>query len=774
MARVCALGGVLHGPPLRGVGVAGAVIVVLLCMLAVTILHQQADRRRQAEAVLAHIEAATHQLVLAHELSKHQFDRDEELLSSSDALDARLVSSLADLASLDPGSGRAAQVRVAVHAYRGASRQLFELVRREDQTGARAWETLVEAPSRQRLMDILADATAQYKAEAEQANNLSDTGTLVVVAMAGLLAGTLFWRSQIAERRTLEASEERFRSLVQNSADLLAILAEDGHVRYISPSVQRLTGYSPQQIVGTSILALVHPADVHLVARLLADVTHGSHGSDFRAFRVRRSDGSWVHLEAICTDQRDAASVEGLVLNARDVSERTALEEQLTHRAFHDPLTELPNRALLVDRLTHALARASHAQTSVGVVFIDLDDFKAVNDSLGHHVGDQLLVGVANRLRASIRAGDMPARLGGDEFIVLLEHIADASDANVVAARFAEELRPSFSLGGRDLRIGASIGVAIARETGMSAEDLLRHADLAMYAAKARGTRQVVTYDAALDDQPLERLELEADLHGALDRQELRLHYQPIVELATGRFRGLEALIRWDHPTRGLVQPSQFIPLAEQTGLIVPIGRWVLREACRQNKTWSDSLPECNLAVSVNLSARQFQHPGLVSDVAAALRESGLSPSRLKLEITESVAMEAGLGTIQTLEALKSLGIHLAIDDFGTGYSSLAYLKRFPVDTLKIDRVFVDGLGTDAQDTAIVRSVIALAQALDLSVVAEGIESGQQLDALRALNCDEGQGYCFAKPQPAQQITELLKRQDVARRQSEAETARAA
>lgn len=433
-----------------------------------------------------------------------------------------------------------------------------------------------------------------------------------------------------------------------------------------------------------------------------------------------------------------------------DIAKREALEGELAHRAYHDTLTELPNRALLVERLQHALARGARVSTRPVLVFIDLDDFKLVNDSLGHTLGDELLVSVSQRLRAAIRAGDTAARLGGDEFVLLLEDIGDPTVATGVVERFLSRLQEPFILDGHEVFVGASVGIAFSRGEGTLPDDLLREADVAMYLAKTAGKRRYVVYEPSLEAQPLERLELESDLRRALERGELRLHYQPIVDLEQDRLCGVEALLRWQHPSRGLVPPAEFIPVAERNGLIVPVGRWALRQACVDTKAWQDEHPDAEpLVVSVNLSARQFLDPALVADVDRALADAGLDAACLKLEITESTAMEAGIGTIETFQALKGLGVQLAIDDFGTGYSSLSYLKRFPVDTLKIDRSFVDGLGRDVQDTAIVRSVIALARSLNLNVTAEGIETPEQWQELRDLACDQGQGYYFARPQPS-------------------------
>jgi diguanylate cyclase (GGDEF)-like protein len=441
--------------------------------------------------------------------------------------------------------------------------------------------------------------------------------------------------------------------------------------------------------------------------------------------------------------------------------ERTGFQEQLWHEQFHDPLTGLPNRALFRDRLDHALARADRQIELVGVLMLDIDNFKVVNDSLGHAQGDQLLLALAERLRSCLRPGDTAARLGGDEFTVLVEDISDLDEVTAVAERIAEALNHPVQLDDRQVVTSASIGIAVSGAQNKPAEALLRDADLAMYRAKTNGKARWELFDDTLEVQAMERLEVETDLRRALEREEFRVYYQPIVSLADGRIVELEALVRWQHPERGLVPPGTFIPVAEETGLIVPLGLWVLEQACRQVRRWQDASPAGNtpLVMSVNLSARQFQQPTLLADIERAVRESGLDPRTLKLEITESVLMRDVDGTLTTLRALKALGIQLAIDDFGTGYSSLTYLKRFRLDTLKIDRSFVDGLGRDAQDTAIVRSVVALAKTLNLSVTAEGVETAEQQMHLRQLGCDLAQGYLFARPSPPELLDAVLMNQ---------------
>ena len=558
-----------------------------------------------------------------------------------------------------------------------------------------------------------------------------------------------------AAERALRASEERFRSLVQNSSDVISIVDADGGVRYHSESVRRVLGYDPGELVDGDPLTLVHPDDRERVARFVAEAALRPGVTAAETWRIRHRDGTWLHSETVAANLLEDPNVRGLVLNTRDVSDRKELEAQLVHQAFHDGLTGLANRTLFAERVEHALARSGEGE--LAVLFIDLDDFKHVNDSLGHAAGDQLLVAAARRLQGCLRPADTAARLGGDEFAVLLERVTDAEAATAVAGRVLDTLHQPFGLNGRTIPIKASLGVATGRPGTDEAEELLRNADVAMYAAKAGGKDRYELFRPDMHEDMLQRLELETELRHAADRDQLVLHYQPIVELVSGRITRVEALVRWEHPTKGLLPPPAFIPLAEEQGLIGPIGNWVLLQACLQARRWQDQFPDAPpLSVHVNLSGRQLEEQQLVGEVVQALETARLSPRLLTLEITESVLVSDIEAMSTRLRELKGLGVLLAIDDFGTGYSSLSYLRRFPIDMLKIDKAFVDGIGRGREDTALAHAIIKLSHTLQLHAVAEGIEEPEQATNLVTLGCRDGQGFYFSRPLPTAAMTELL------------------
>jgi diguanylate cyclase (GGDEF)-like protein/PAS domain S-box-containing protein len=563
-------------------------------------------------------------------------------------------------------------------------------------------------------------------------------------------------------RREREAHEveERFKMLVESVEDY-AIFTLDpaGRVTSWNPGAERIMGHTPQDIEGRHI-ECVYPeedraaGEPHRGLALAADL--GCHESE--GWR-QRADGTSFYSHSVTRPLRGPrGELRGFSRVTRDVTERKRLEAQLEHQAFHDALTGLPNRTLFLDRLAQALARSERREGSVALLFFDLDRFKLVNDTLGHAAGDALLVETAERLRGCVREEDTVARLGGDEFVVVCEQLTRREDGLMVADRIRRAFAQPFSVKGREVFAGASVGIAFAR-LGQTREALVQEADVAMYAAKERGGGGCVVFQDGMGEQDgAERLEKDAGLRRALERDELRLAYQPFVDLRSGEVVGVEALIRWEHPERGLLRPAEFIGLAEETGLIGPIGEWVLGEACEQVARWSQDRPDSPpllLTVAVNLSARQMAGDQLLDAVAQVLARTGIDPSALCLEITESQIVSDADAT-RTLLALKGLGVRLAIDDFGTGYSSLAYLKRLPVHVVKLDGSFVEGLGRHADDRAIVSAMIGMAHALALTVVAERVETPVQAEELLALGCDLGQGFLWSRPLPAAELEAVL------------------
>jgi diguanylate cyclase (GGDEF)-like protein/PAS domain S-box-containing protein len=570
-----------------------------------------------------------------------------------------------------------------------------------------------------------------------------------------------------------QQTEARFRSLVQNSTDVVMVVDADSTVRYVSPSVHGVFGYDTIDLEGTKLTALIHPDDKAQVLQFLTASGREGGTTTLIESRMRHRDDFWLHIETLRTDLMHDPNVKGIVLNSRDVSERKAFEEQLAHQAFHDSITGLANRALFRDRVEHSLERQTRDDQPISVLFMDLDDFKTINDSLGHAAGDRLLAEVGERLRSCLRGPDTAARFGGDEFAILLEDGGDVVGPADVAVRILSALDGPFLLEGKEVFVRASIGIATARSSRTigpeGAEELLRNADVAMYIAKEAGKNRYQIFEPEMHDTALRRLELKADLQRAVDNAEFVLHFQPVIRLQTGEIEGFEALVRWNHPVRGLVSPLEFIPLAEETGLITQIGSWVLQEACRRaEELRSDPMSDRPMHMAVNLSARQLQRTDIVREVASVLFESGLPPECLVLEITESVMMQDMALSNERLTQLKQLGVQLAVDDFGTGYSSLNYIRRFPVDILKVDKSFVDGVNEGGEESALTAAIIDLAGILNLRPVAEGIERADQLEKLLELGCELGQGFYFSKPLTLEGVLELLRaRRDLASRDAE-------
>jgi diguanylate cyclase (GGDEF)-like protein/PAS domain S-box-containing protein len=575
-------------------------------------------------------------------------------------------------------------------------------------------------------------------------------------ALAALVALALE-RTALTEEVHRRRGEARFGSLVRHASDLITVIGPDGTITYQSPSIERLLGYDAETMVGRRFDELLHASDGDRVREMLANAAAVARDQPevVQCALVHR-DGTQHQFEVNCTNLLRDEHVGGIVLNCRDISERKAFEQQLTHQAFHDPVTGLANRALFAERVRHAIARTRREHHSVAVIFLDLDDFKTINDSLGHAAGDEVLVEVAKRLATSIRATDTAARFGGDEFALLLEDIEDVQEAADTADRVLEALALPLQVSHKELSLRCSIGISvISAGATAGAEELIRDADAAMYRAKRDGKGSYRLFEPEMHEGVLARLELRTDLQRAIATEQLALHYQPVVRIQDGSISGVEALLRWRHPERGMIPPDQFIPLAEETGLIIPIGRWVLREGCRHARRMRDALPHAGLTMSINLSVRQLQHSDVIADVRDAVEEAGIEPSALTLEITETVLMADTDLAVTRLRELKALGVNLALDDFGTGYSSLSYLSRFPVDILKMDRSFLTG-GATPEMSELASAVLALGTTLKLDVVAEGIEQPEQWTSLRDLGCEFGQGFFFARPMDAEAALEHL------------------
>ena len=626
------------------------------------------------------------------------------------------------------------------------------------------FQRLLHPDDRQRVVELLEQARTAGTGFACEHRVVRPDGTVRVLQARGEVhtdgAGrpvTMVGTAQdVTDRTRAQEAAQQLAAIVQSSSDAIYSLAADKTVTSWNAAAERLLGRPAAEMLGYPITS-VWPAEQLEVNRSMFERAFaGEVITEVETVRLHR-DGTRVAVTVSWSPIKDdAGAITGVSVIARDITQRQQLEEQLLRQALHDPLTGLANRALFTDRLEHALARGRRPGVTVAILVIDLDGFKDINDSLGHDAGDDLLTIAGMRLQGHARPGDTMARLGGDEFGVLLEDIT-AAEAVRSAEGLLEGLATPIVLRDRDLTPTASIGIAIA--AGEDAETLLRNADTAMYAAKRQGKGRYALFEPAMHATIIERLDLAADLSRAVEKRQLHLCYEPQISLGSGRICSLEALVRWRHPTRGEVSPGEFIPLAEETGMILAIGRWVLWEACRQVKAWQERWPApAPLTIAVNLSARQLQHPGIVDEVRAALAAAGLAPQSLVLEITETAIMEQLDAAITILTELRRLGVRLALDDFGTGYSSLSYLQRLPVDILKIDRSFVAGVAKSTEDSALARGILTLGQTLGLETVAEGIETAEQLAALRELGCQLGQGYLFARPLGPAAVDTLLER----------------
>jgi diguanylate cyclase (GGDEF)-like protein/PAS domain S-box-containing protein len=585
---------------------------------------------------------------------------------------------------------------------------------------------------------------------------------------------TMYQHMQLQRvRRQLADRDELFQLITENAADLIAVVDSAGNRLYNSPAYSKVLGYSDEELSTTSAIDQIHPSDRERVLQAAAKARASGRGQRLE-YRMRHKNGDWRILESTASPIQNAnRGLERLVIVNRDITDRKRAEEMLEHRALHDLLTELPNRALFVDRLQHSLIRARrHSDYKFVVLFIDIDGFKVLNDSLGHSAGDELLIQVAKRLTACFRetdtvsrsattmnpsiSNDSLARLGGDEFTVLLDDVSEPSDAIRVARRILDKIALPFTISGQQVVISASIGIGASSNTYDGAEDMLRDAEIAMYRAKQAGKARCEVFDPAMHSSAVRRLKLETDLRRGMEHGELLVYYQPIISLESGRIVGFEALSRWK-TVQGMVPPVEFIPIADETGLIIPMNSALYLESCQQLKSWQAKL-NCTppLTMSLNITPRQFAQPDLAKQIGEILTQSGIQPSSINLEITETIAMGDADHAFSVLSDLKALGVRLSIDDFGTGYSSLSRLPRYPIDALKIDRVFISQMSTDHDNHEIVRLIISLAHSLGLKVVAEGTETQDEVNELKHLKCEMVQGFLYSPPVDSVKAFELL------------------
>lgn len=592
--------------------------------------------------------------------------------------------------------------------------------------------------------------------------------------LLGVLVVLLIYQQVRINRLLRETAkrEELFRIVTQNAADMIALVDLKGHRLYNSPAYEKVLGYSPEELGETSAFEQIHVDDRYKVLEAAREARNTGVGKSLQ-YRIRHKNGSWRILESTAsTIKSDEGDVVKLVIVNRDITERKHAEEQLEHNSFHDSLTGLPNRRLFLDRLQRSFVRAQrNAGYQYAVLFVDVDGFKQINDTMGPAAGDQVITEMGKRLATCLRLDDTVARptgklpsddallsrSGGDEFTILLESIKHPGDAMRVAKRIQATIGAPILVQDREVITPASVGIALSAASQEKPEDLLQEAETAMRRAKALGGSRCEVFDEGLHARAVNRLKLETELRTAFERSQFRVYYQPIVQLETRRIMGFEALLRWHHPEQGVISPYKFIEAAEDMGLLVSIGKWVITEACRQMSDWQSLFPSAELYMAVNVSGKQFAHPHFPGDVRVALQETHLDPARLQLEISEGVAMADPKFTANILSQLKHLGVRISLDDFGSAYSSLSWLRRFPIDVLKIDRSLVESLLTDRPSLDIVQLIVTLAHSLDVKVIAEGIEAATQLDRLRKLDCEFGQGYLFSQPLDAESAQQMLR-----------------
>ncbi|HEY3329304.1 MAG TPA: EAL domain-containing protein [Capsulimonadaceae bacterium] len=741
-------------------------ILTAFCAASLIIaLHVSADLRRRDEIQLQRIDSRIHELGLVEETAYAEHQYTLEMAQRVGEINRDLTSMLVQFrttktgAAIQPVSDAVTDFSAKLHAE-------LDLISSGQPAAAELYAQSYTDPALREAKARITVLDRSISRKATLFHIIADIGTLFILMLAAVGAVFALRRIHVTllanDRLSIQAdarrrSEARYSAMLRNATDITLIVGDDGRVKFQTAAMETVFGHRADSLHEQSLIGYVHPSESTRIEALLSGIAQSPGGTVETEVRIRDANGSFRPAEVTITNMTDVADVGGLVVTCRDITDRKKFEGQILHQAFHDALTGLPNRALFRERIVHAIERAKRGNDLMAVLFLDLDNFKNINDTLGHEAGDILLVETARRLQTCTRGADTVARLGGDEFTVLLEEVTDESEARIIAERIVEAIRKPVNLAGRDYLIGGSVGLVFGSGQYADADELLRDADTAMYQAKGHGKGKYVVFEQSMNADIVRRVELETALRRGVANGEFEMYYQPIVDLQTSAVVEFEALLRWNHPSRGVLLPAEFIVAAEETGLIVPLGMWALEESCREAAKWRDALTGAKSPrVSVNMSARQLIEADFVEKVAAALRSSGLPGELLKLEITETVMMQDTANTIPKMNQLRELGIRIAIDDFGIGYSSMAYISTLPVDTLKIDQSFVDKMRTQNEDIAIVGAIVTLAKTLNLVVTSEGIETREQLDLLTEMGCEEGQGYHLARPMPAADVWSCL------------------
>ncbi len=744
-----------------------AIALALSTASLIITINRRAERSNQTQILLIYIKEQLVQLTALEWQAIAEKELTSELLTKVKSARSQIHQLNYKLETIEPQKSKLQNFFSLHNQYNSAVDQEFKLLAAGEISQAVIVDEEYVDPTYEKLTTEIIKLNASYSKEKQQANQMAERVSALALLVSGGLIGVLFRKfiqaeqlSQlaIAEKKILAHSEERFRSLVHNASDVIVVINAEANITYVTVSSERVLGYLPEDLVGTNVEHLVDADNTLPLQNFVSECLEATGGSPLLELPVRHQNGHLCYVELVGNNLISDPHVNGIVLTLRDINERKQALEILRHHAFHDSLTNLPNRTLFNENLQQSVKQAkSNEHYTFAVLFLDLDRFKLVNDTLGHEMGDELLRAVAQRLEASLRDGDTLARLGGDEFALLIQNIQDIEQVQAVAERIKQELSLPFHIHGHELFISTSIGIATHSNANSWLDDILRNADIAMYHAKALGRANYEVFDKSMHVQLSQRLQLETDLQRAIAQEEFTIHYQPIVDLKDLRITGFEALVRWQHPVRGLVPPIDFIPLAEETGLIAPIGWWVMRAACCQMMLWQSQFPRNSpLTISVNVSSKQFSQPDLLDQIHQILIETGFNPGSLTLEITESVLMENTESVATKLAQLQALGIQIALDDFGTGYSSLNYLYRLPINILKIDRAFISDVDIDSKKIELIRTIVALAWNLGMKVVVEGVETPQQMYQLKMLKCEYGQGYLFSKPLNSEMIQALI------------------